>query len=102
MQQEIGEKLGRILALTENNAQRLNVLENKVDDNLIVSNDTHKNVALLSQRLEIVEKTSTKNENRLDEIDAKPNKLLDSFQQNAVGYIAMAITAGILANSIIL
>ena len=93
MNEEQVKELAETTARSKSNTHRLD----KLEENTKLMHEMNKNIAVIAEQTKDTKEDVKSLRTDVEEIKAKPNKLVDSVKQNAIGVVVGALVGAILA-----
>ncbi len=93
MNEEQVKELAETTARSKSNTHRLD----KLEENTKLMHEMNRNIAVIAEQTKDTKEDVKSLRTDVEEIKAKPNKLVDSVKQNAIGVIVGALVGAILA-----
>ncbi|WP_410496502.1 hypothetical protein QTL86_03550 [Cellulosilyticum sp. ST5] len=93
MNEDQVKELAETTARSKSNTHRLD----KLEENTKLMHEMNRNIAVIAEQTKDTKEDVKSLRTDVEEIKAKPNKLVDSVKQNAIGVIVGALVGAILA-----
>lgn len=93
MNEEQVKELAETTARSKSNTHRLD----KLEENTKLMHEMNRNIAVIAEQTKDTKEDVKSLRTDVEEIKAKPNKLVDSVKQNAIGVVVGALVGAILA-----